>query len=118
MEGDDVSNLFVKLKKACRNFSEDSPKKLDLSAVLPQLEGKVYGRICNSPRKDVPPDALSSSSSRKMVFAFGHDGLSLILQQSSAYEALVKLGFLKEFLEYDVNPINKGRPRKGWISSA
>ena len=100
-----MEDEFAHLREICRNFSNGltTTDTSDLNALLSKFEGKVYGRICSSPGRDTPPGALTSTKDRKMVFTFGHDGLSLILQQKSAFDALIKLGFIKEYIDYDVS---------------
>lgn len=100
-----MENDFAELKEICRQFSNGlmTTNPADISALLSRLEGKVYGRICSSPGPKIPPYALTSTKGRNIVFALGHDGLSLVLQQETPFDALIKLGFLKEYIDYDVS---------------
>ena len=100
---DRMQNYFAELKEVCRIFANSSPVDVSRAAeLLDTLKGQVYGRICSSPSPSTPPKALTSSPGRKMVFTMGYDGLLDVLRQKTPFDALMELGFLKEFIDYDV----------------
>ena len=96
--------MLSKLQKTCEMFEsilEDIA--LPTAAASSKLENNVYGRICSSVNKDISPQFLSDTANgRKTVFVFGYDGVSMILHQPSTFDALLKLGFTKDYIHYEV----------------
>ena len=95
--------MLTKLQKTCEIFEsilEDIA--LPTAAASSKLENNVYGRICSSANKDISPQFLSDSANRKTVFVFGYDGVSMILRQPSTFDVLLKLGFTKDYIHYEV----------------
>lgn len=78
--------------------------------LLPRLEGKqegdvlaeeVYGRICTSVDTS-PPERLATTPGRRTVFLFGPDAVENIILRSNTYEALLRLGFDRPYIHYEV----------------
>lgn len=66
------------------------------------LSEPVYGRICSS-RKGEPPAKLTANPNRKTAFIFGSDAIASIVLRNNAYDTLLRLGFTRDYLYYDVS---------------
>ena len=67
-----------------------------------ELEEDVYGRICTS-RDGGPPEKLTSTLCRKTAFVFGPDAVTSVILKMNAYDALLQLGFTRQYLHYEVH---------------
>ena len=65
------------------------------------LSEPVYGRICSS-RKGEPPAKLTANPNRKTAFIFGSDAIASIVLRNNAYDTLLRLGFTRDYLYYDI----------------
>ena len=66
-----------------------------------ELEEDVYGRICTS-HDSGPPQKLTSTVCRKTAFVFGPDAVLSVILKMNAYDALLELGFTRQYLHYEV----------------
>ena len=77
--------LYLKGKQTCANT----------------LSEPVYGRICTS-RSGLPPAKLTADPTRKTAFIFGSDAITSIVLRNNPYDTLLRLGFTRDYLYYDV----------------
>ena len=66
------------------------------------LAGEVYGRICTTGSGDTPPTWLANDHRRRAIFIFGPDAIELLASHETTYDALLALGFTREYLKFEV----------------
>ena len=61
---------------------------------------EIYGRVCSSVG-DKNTLLWFSDKSRKIVFVFGQDAIELLTHAHTTYDALLALGFTREYLKFE-----------------
>ena len=73
------------------------------------LVEEVYGRICTSVDTS-PPDRLATTPGRRTVFLFGPDAMQNIVLRSNTYDTLLRLGFDRPYIHYEVAIYSRPAP--------